>query len=214
MNGNDMSIWKKVVLTRRVNLAMRFVFDNLWDVLHLVIKRQVEGKCIANGYVKPDSVHIVSHSSGLLKAADVVFDIVFECEVCFPMNGQVLTCVIKSKTSAGIRAEVSFADAAKSPIVVFLARDHHLQRRAYLTLDKMSDEQLSNHPEIQVKVIGQRFQINDDQIRVIAELLDESDGDGNSRLRVSDRDAEDYSTSVVASDSRKRKVVASHTPPQ
>ena len=213
MNGNDMSIWKKVVLTRRVNLAMRFVFDNLWDVLHLVMKRQVEGKCIANGYVKPDSVHIVSHSSGLLKAADVVFDIVFECDVCYPMNGQVLTCVIKSKTSAGIRAEVSFEDAAKSPIVVFLARDHHLQRRAYLTLDKMSDEQLSTHPEIQVKVIGQRFQINDDQIRVIAELLEESDNDGPRKLRALDKEAEDYSTEVLAS-SRKRKVVASHTPTQ
>ena len=77
----------------------------------------------------------------------------------------------------------------------------------------MSDEQLSTHPEIQVKVIGQRFQINDDQIRVIAELLEESDTDGPRKLRALDKEAEDYSTEVLAS-SRKRKVVASHTPTQ
>jgi len=51
------------------------------------------------------------------------FEVVYECQICFPVAGMKLNCVAKNITKAGIRAESSETD--ESPFVLFVARDHH-----------------------------------------------------------------------------------------
>ena len=51
----------------------------------------------------------------------------------------------------------------KSPIVVFIARDHHYDRADFTRLQE--------EEEIRVRVIGQRFEIGDEAISVIGELV-------------------------------------------
>jgi S-methylmethionine-dependent homocysteine/selenocysteine methylase len=121
----------------------------------------IEGKCLVEGFVKPKSTKIITHSSGVIQSSNVVFEIVLECEVCFPVEGMLINCVAKNITKAGIRAES--ADEEPSPIVVFIARDHHY-----------SSTQFSNVHEgdkINVRVIGQRFELNDKYVSIIAELI-------------------------------------------
>jgi len=86
---------------------------------------------------------------------------VFECEICFPVEGMLISCVAKFITKAGIKAE-SEVDVP-SPVVVFIARDHHYN------VDFFSD--IKDGDKITVKVIGQRFELNDKFISVIGELV-------------------------------------------
>ena len=167
-NKHATELWKTVAICKRVHLAMRFVDNKIKKVLTSLIKKEVEGKCLSHGYVKRESVTIESISAGLLKAGDVAFDVVFTCEVCLPMHGQPLTCVVKSRTAAGLRAEVEIQGHTPSPIVVFIALDHYINQPNILSFIK--GEEAADGKEIEVKVIGQRFQLNDNQIRVIAEL--------------------------------------------
>ena len=96
---------------------------------------------------------------------NVLFDVVFECDVCFPVEGMLITCIAKNITKAGIRAE-SDVDVP-SPIVVFIAKDHHYSVAHFA--------QVKEGDKITIRVIGQRFELNDKYISIIGELIKEKD---------------------------------------
>lgn len=156
-------IFQKSLLTRTVSLPMQVVGANIRDVLQEKVASFFEGKCEIEGFIKSGSVEIVSYSSGLVQRGNMVtFDVVFEAEVCFPVEGTVLSCIVKNVTKAGIRAET--ADAVPSPIVVFIAREHHNANTSMFSSVKVDDR-------IYVRVIGQRFELNDKFVSVIGDLI-------------------------------------------
>ena len=110
-------------ITKKIALPINAIGRNLQQTIEETIAAMVEGRCIVEGYVKPHSVRVITYSSGLIKGTEVVFDVVFECEVCFPVAGMLFNCVAKNITKAGIRAES--ADEIPSPFVLFVARDHY-----------------------------------------------------------------------------------------
>jgi hypothetical protein len=72
-----------------------------------------------------------------------------------------ITCLAKNITKAGIRAESSTENP--SPVVVFIARDHHFNNNKFINIQE-GDTML-------VRVIGQRFELNDPYISIIGELV-------------------------------------------
>jgi len=156
------SIYSRSIITRTIVLPITVIGNNLKQTLEEYISFHFEGKCVVEGFIKPLSTKIITYSSGVIKMGiNVVFDVVFECEVCLPVEGTVLFCKVKTNTKAGITAES--ADENPSPIIVFIARDHHY-----------SNSQLSEIKEddkINVRVIGQRFELNDKYISIIGELI-------------------------------------------
>jgi|TARA_R110002073_G_scaffold327_1_gene3131 DNA-directed RNA polymerase subunit E'/Rpb7 len=154
-------IYGSMLITRKIVLSIVNVGNNIKQTLENVIAKQVEGRCVVEGFVKPLSSKILTYSSGTLKGANIEFEIVFECLVCCPVEGMHIACVAKNITKAGIRAETA---EDPSPVVVFVARDHHLSSE-YFTNVKEDDT-------INVRVIGQRYELNDKYISVIAELLE------------------------------------------
>jgi DNA-directed RNA polymerase subunit E'/Rpb7 len=127
------------------------------------IVQRTEGKCIPEGYVRPDSVKIITYSSGVIKMNLVEFQVVFECLICNPVEGQIVECTTKSITKAGIHAEV-MTDRKFIPMKIFVARDHNYANRMFG--DVKEDETIS------VRIIGKRFELNDPYIVAIASLMD------------------------------------------
>ena len=156
------SIYSRSIITRKIVLPITVIGNNLKQTLEEYISFHFEGKCVVEGFIKPQSTKIITYSSGVVKmGVNVAFDVVFECAVCLPVEGTVLFCKTKNNTKAGITAES--ADENPSPIIVFIARDHHY-----------SNSQLSEIKEgdnINVRVIGQRFELNDKYISIIGELI-------------------------------------------
>ena len=160
------TIYSRCLLTRKIVLPMATIGKNLKEDIEENIKANFEGKCVVEGFIKPNSVKIITHSSGTIERGNqILFEIVFECDVCFPVEGMIVSCVAKNITKAGIRAES--AGEVPSPIVVFIAKDHHFNV-PYFTEIKEGDK-------INVRVVGQRFELNDKYVSIIGELIKEKE---------------------------------------
>ena len=155
-----LGIYTTILLTRKLEVPFRIIGRNIKDTLEHILSKIVEGKCMAEGFIRPGSVKILTYSNGYLHGKNAIFEVVYECEACSLVEGVVFSCVIKNISLAGIRATLN---EPKSPVVVFVARDHHYDRADFT--------RLREEEEIRVRVIGQRFEIGDDAISVIAELV-------------------------------------------
>jgi len=169
-NNKNNSIYSRCLLTRKVVLPITYIGKNLDEVIEEYIQNTFEGKCVVEGFVKPNSCKIIKHSSGLIvRGCNVVFDVVFECDVCFPVEGMVLSCIVKNTVKAGIRAES--ATEVPSPFVAFIAKDHHFTSQQF--------NEIQNGDVINVRVIGQRFELNDKSVSVIGEFVKEKEYTNN-----------------------------------
>lgn len=149
------------VLETKIALSINEVGDGVKKNLEDSIALKMEGKCIPQGYVKPASVKIMSYSSGKVNGDRIEFIAVYKCDVCFPIEGMLVECICKTTTKAGIHAEVIDSNG-NVPIVVFVARDHHINNSAF--------ENVEEKDKIVVKVVGTRFELNDPNICVIGNL--------------------------------------------
>jgi hypothetical protein len=158
------SIYSRGLITRNISLSITNVGKNIKETLEKYVAFNYEGKCLVEGFIKPGSSKIITYSSGLIERGNLIsFEIIFECDICFPVEGTKITCVAKNITKAGIRAESAFD--VPSPIVVFIARDHHYNMAEFGAVKE--DDKFT------VRVIGQRFELNDKFISIIGELVKE-----------------------------------------
>jgi len=160
------SIYSRCLLTRKIVLPITYIGKNLDEVIEEYIHNNFEGKCVVEGYVKPNSCKIIRYSSGTIERGNsIIFEVVFECDICFPVEGMLISCVVKNVVKAGIRAESSID--VPSPVVVFVAKDHHFSSQ-YFNNIQVGDT-------INVRVIGQRFELNDKYVSIIGELVKEKE---------------------------------------
>jgi hypothetical protein len=158
------SLYTNTILSKDIEL--KFVelnninLDNFEDLLHDYvvnkIKAEVEEKCIEDGYVKKDSVKLLTLSCGLYSADKIKYTASYECLICLPVEGMPIKCVAMSNTNGGVRAVI--ANEEISPIVVFVSRD-------------ITDEDLSKYKEGDVfdaTVFGVQYELNDTFISVLA----------------------------------------------
>ena len=163
---NNENIYSNTLITKKVEIPINKIGSNINEYLTNKLSRQIEGKCSIEGYIKPNSINIVSYSSGLIENHSILFEVLFECLVCFPVENMLIKCFVKNITKAGIRAELP---ETPTPLIIFLARDHH-----YKNSEQFSS--IAENDEIAVKIIGQRYELNDEAISVIAELVNQDKG--------------------------------------
>jgi predicted NAD-dependent protein-ADP-ribosyltransferase YbiA (DUF1768 family)/DNA-directed RNA polymerase subunit E'/Rpb7 len=155
-----MSVYKKSLLNRNVLIPMNQMGGNVTDILHESLK-VMEGTCVEEGYVQKDTINIFNYSCGVLKGHSVHTQVTFECYIANPFPGETFECIVEHNTKAGIKARLN---EKESPFIVFLARDHHNK------IPEFSD--IKENDIIQVSVLGQRFEINDPKISIIATLIE------------------------------------------
>jgi DNA-directed RNA polymerase subunit E'/Rpb7 len=156
---ND-SLYVKNILSEKININFKNIDSKLEETLENILKEK-EGICIKEGFVKPTSIKLMSYSCGELYSNNVEFQVLYECLLTNPVESMQLNCVVKSITKIGIRAELN---DEYSPFLVFIARDHHYNNE-YFSKIKQNDI-------INVKVIGQRYELYDKYISIIGELID------------------------------------------
>ena len=100
-------IYTTILLTRKIQVPFRIIGRNVKDTLEHILSKTVEGKCSAEGFIRPSSVKILTYSNGYLYGKNAIFDVVYECESCSLVEGVVFSCVIKNISLAGIRATLN-----------------------------------------------------------------------------------------------------------
>ena len=149
-NTNDLYI-KQIIKT---DITVPFITinntKNMNELIYKIISKKIEGKCIVEGFVKPESTRLLQYSFGVVSGKNIQFDVLFECLICNPCENNNIKCIAKNITQAGIRA-VSYDDP--SPVVIYISRDHHNSNSYFLSINEGDN--------INIKVIGKRYELND-----------------------------------------------------
>jgi DNA-directed RNA polymerase subunit E'/Rpb7 len=122
-------------------------------------KKFIEGKCRKEGYIRPNSVNVINISNGLLKGNDIYYKVTYNVDCCLPEKGMLLNAKIKNITKIGIRAVIS---DYHNPIILFVSSEHNPHKNM---------ESYTIGQRILLKVIDFRYELYDDFISVIAEIV-------------------------------------------
>ena len=170
-----MQVYTPSVLTRRVSIPVSRVDSKVKSTLETILSKELDGRCTVEGFIRPtgrrSSIHVLEYSCGLLKQDAVHITVVFECDIALPFVGEVLECIVENKTHAGLKCRM---DGEASPYVIFVARDHHH------TLGRFAA--INEGDTINVTIIGQRFDVHDKFISIIATLADAYTGPADDAL--------------------------------
>ena len=155
-------IYSRSVITENCILSINEIGKNLKQILEQKMTNKLEGKCTKDGYCKSDSIQIITYSSGKIRDGSFIeFEVVLEAMFAFPVEGMLINVVANNVTKAGIKASIKNADP--SPLIIFISRDHYHMNDYFQSIKENDD--------IIVRVIGQRFELNDPFISVIGELV-------------------------------------------
>ena len=151
------------ILNMKIVLPIVEVGKNVKQNLERMIVSKTEGKCIVEGFIRPQSIRILTYSSGKVFSGLVEYQVTFECMVCHPVDGMLVEAICKTVTKAGIHTEVIDKNG-NVPITIFIARDHHINNYKF--------EKVVDNSKLLVSVIGIRFELNDSNICAIGKLVD------------------------------------------
>ena len=171
--AGKMSLYIKNIISKKLSVPIKYVGTNIAEILEQILTNNFEGKCCIEGYVKRGSVKIITFSSGNVVGNCVIFTVVFEYLVCNPPQGMRISCAVKNITNAGILAHID--EGEYSPLNIFIARDHHYNIPYF--------SELKEKDIIMVRVIGQRFELNDPFVSVIGELELKQERESRNSLR-------------------------------
>jgi hypothetical protein len=147
--------------------------DNIRALLLSKLKRS-EGKCNANGYVKPGSVQIIARSMGVAEngkfTGNWIYDCKFSCEVLKPVaydpkDPDSLKSSVHSVNILEVN-EMGAYGAVDEAIRVLLPRDIHAGIPEFDALKKDAI--------VRVRMEKHRFQTNDEYIMAIGTLYTET----------------------------------------
>ena len=169
----ELSLFDRAMMERQVAIHITNVGKNLTQNLEKILKQQYEGKCTVEGFIKDNSISVRSYSAGKTVGDNICFTVIFECQVCHPVEDMVIQCVTRNVTKAGIRAE---SVISPSPVVVFVTRDHNYDSEYFSTI--------SEGDNINIKVIGQRFELYDNHISIVAQLVEPGTQGQPTRLTI------------------------------
>ena len=161
----------KSLLQNKVYLTINEIGSNNEKNIERKIANKMEGKCSSDaGYIIPNSVQLVSYSVGKIEKEDIEHHVSFTCNVCLPIEGMEMKCVVKSITKPGIKAEYIHEytndenDVVKLPIITcYIVRDDNYENPEF--------EKVDTNMTILVRITGSSFELNDTSITTTADLI-------------------------------------------
>jgi DNA-directed RNA polymerase subunit E'/Rpb7 len=144
-------------LVRNVHLVAKDLKRNIEASLLAQLRHKHEGRCVSEGYITRRSISVVDHSLGRINLirGGLEYVVKFQADVCLPHPGQVFRATVSLKSKIGLHAELP-------PLKILLPRDLHIGNGEF---DEAAEGQ-----EVDVEVIGSRFQQGDESIVVLGKL--------------------------------------------
>ena len=59
-------VYNKVLLNKKLLINFNNINNNLLSFASSILKTNIEGKCVNEGFIKPDSINIINYSTGEL----------------------------------------------------------------------------------------------------------------------------------------------------
>jgi DNA-directed RNA polymerase subunit E'/Rpb7 len=157
LTHND--IYFHMQINRRVSLNPRFLDVDFAKYIEKIVKNNVEGRCIREGYVVPGTTIVLERSMGNLNNnqfnGNIIYDVKIGVKICnIPVNSVVKAPIIKMN-KLGLLAELG-------PLMIIVPKEIHSNKDAFKDI-KIGDE-------IELLIIGKTFELNSKKISVYARL--------------------------------------------
>ena len=157
LTQND--IYFHTQINRRVSLNPRFLDVDFAKYIEKIVKNNVEGRCIREGYVVPGTTIVLERSMGNLNNnqfnGNIIYDVKIGVKICnIPVNSVVKAPIIKIN-KLGLLAELG-------PLMIIVPKEIHSNKDAFKDI-KIGDE-------IELLIIGKTFELNSKKISVYARL--------------------------------------------
>lgn len=166
-------IYFNCVLNRKIIIEPKYLNKNIDQCIESYLKKKIEGFCIHEGFVKPDTIKILKKSTGMLIGSrftgDITYDIAYTAQICNPVIGNIIDCNIKFINKLGILCTAG-------PINIIISRQFHT-----------NDDELNHFKTgdlIKVEVIAKKFSLNDREIKIIAKLWNNNDKSDNKNNNI------------------------------
>jgi hypothetical protein len=152
-------------LTRRIRLSMQQLdcYEAREAILEVLVK-DLEGRCVQEGFVKPGSVVLLNLSSPKLVEQFAEFFVEFRADIALPAEGQVISCIVENNSHAGLTCTMKASATDISPFLINVFRNHH---HTSARLAKYTPGTTAT-----VEVTGSRYEVNDPYITIFASLRD------------------------------------------
>jgi DNA-directed RNA polymerase subunit E'/Rpb7 len=172
-------IFTPIIVKDKVRVEPKYLNAKIEGYMLLQLKKMFEGKCSRHGYIKHDSIKILSKEHGKINDAslngDIIYDISFEALICNPQVNSVIPAIVVNTNQWGILAEASInVNGNKIPIleIIVAKRDKDY-----------SHIKIGNQINIIVK--GKKIELNDTKM-IIMGIIEE-----NSSSSLITKNAED-----------------------
>ncbi len=134
--------------------------DSIKSMLETKLREKFEGRCNANGFVKPGSLKLLGRSMGAAEngrfTGNLLFDCKVACDVLYPSVGAVMRANVIKVNRMG--AYAIFEDAVR----ILLPRDLHIGSEAF--------DAIKEGDVVDVVLDRSRFQTNDEFIMAVGRL--------------------------------------------
>ena len=156
-------IYFKTALHKKIVINSQNLDENIDNYINKYLKNKIEGKCIDEGYIKPDSIEIIKKSIGMLLGSkfngDITYDILYTADITNPVIGNIIDCKVKFINKLGILGN-------NGPITIIVSKQFH-NNSDFINEIKQGDV-------IKVEVIDKKFSLNDTEIKIVGKLWDKN----------------------------------------
>jgi DNA-directed RNA polymerase subunit E'/Rpb7 len=164
MQENTSNIYFNCILRKKINVEPKFLNNKLDEYIFDYLKKNMEGKCIAEGYIKPDTIKVIKKSVGMLLGSrftgDITYEVIYTADVCNPLVENVIDCKVKFINKLGILGH-------NGPITIVV--------RKQFNGSDMQFDKIGVNDTIKVEIIAKKFHLNDKEIQVVSKIYNEMD---------------------------------------
>lgn len=161
-------IYYTQVLDTCITIKPRDLNYDINTILHNNLKSKVEGCCIKEGYIKPNSTKIISRSNGQMNIANfngnITYTIKYTADVCNPKIDNIIECIVSDNNKSAVNAYYDNEDT--SPLNIFLPKQHHIGNTEFIKLNK--------NDLIKIKVTGTKYEYLDQEILVLGQFIEKN----------------------------------------
>jgi len=165
INDTPIELYKNVMLEEYIYLKPVDLNNKIDDIILRKLKKKIEGKCIRVGYIKPDSVKILSRSLGIINNSNfdgvTMFKVKFTVDVCKPTNGQIVDCKVFNIDKSQVICYID--DQQSSPLEIYLFKHHHVGNVDFANL--------KNGDIIRMRIGGSKWEYRDEKIITIGNFI-------------------------------------------
>ena len=165
MSSKSSPLFYKNTVQDKIYIHPRNLCQDLDGEITRAIEAKVGGICNKDGYVRKNSVNLLKRSIGLVSNETtngfVSFDVLYSIDVCNPKNGDIFECVVRLQNKVGFELEPIIKDKSdkQNPLIILVMKEH--------TEDKTLLSSIVKDDRVMVKVVGGKFDLGDDKIKVI-----------------------------------------------